>query len=51
MSKPDRNIPVPGGPPTAVAPVHGQLWLKGHTESVHFLLFPEVKEEFFDEVI
>jgi isoleucyl-tRNA synthetase len=25
--------------------------LKGHTKSVHFLLFPEVKEEFFDEAI
>jgi len=25
--------------------------LEGHTESVHFLLFPEVKEKFFDEAI
>jgi isoleucyl-tRNA synthetase len=25
--------------------------LNGHTESVHFLMFPEVKEEFFDEAI
>jgi isoleucyl-tRNA synthetase len=25
--------------------------LKGNTESVHFLLFPEVKAEFFDEAI
>ena len=24
---------------------------EGNTESVHFLLFPEVKKEFFDEVI
>jgi isoleucyl-tRNA synthetase len=24
---------------------------KGNTDSVHFLLFPEVKAEFFDEVI
>lgn len=25
--------------------------LNGNTESVHFLMFPEVKEEFFDEAI
>jgi isoleucyl-tRNA synthetase len=25
--------------------------LTGHTESVHFLLFPTAKKEFFDEVI
>jgi len=25
--------------------------LKGDTESVHFLLYPKVREEFFDEVI
>ena len=25
--------------------------LEGNTDSVHFLLFPEVKEKFFDEAI